>query len=90
MQISFDPLDHNYDADPVAANVKRRRKMSCCDGNCRQGRDCPHRTKSPGKALLHTILIVVLLFLFLVVGRIDYDAAVVSAQILQQGASNGR
>lgn len=66
--------------------------MECCDGNCRQGRDCPHRTKAkaPGKVLLHTILILVLLFLFGVFGRVDYDAAVVTAQIVNSAASNGR
>ena len=64
--------------------------MDCCNGNCQQERTCPHRTKSPGKVLLHTILIVVILFLFGVVGRMDYDAAQVTAKIVQQGASNGR
>jgi len=26
--------------------------MTCCNNNCRQGRDCPHRVSKPGAGVL--------------------------------------
>ncbi len=52
--------------------------MACCNHNCREGRDCPNR-RPADEAFFITVVIVVLLALFGVVGEIDYRTAVDTA-----------
>ena len=66
--------------------------MSKCTGNCYQGRNCTcgNGKRTNAVAALYTILILVVLFLVGVVGRLDYDAAKVTAQIARETASKTR
>jgi len=63
--------------------------MICCNGNCKQGRICPNR-KHKEASIPAWVLILLLILLSCFVGRLDYDAALVTEQISNSAASNGR
>lgn len=49
--------------------------MSCCNHNCRQGRDCPNRVRIAGYCVPVWAILLGILLLYGIVGQMDYEDA---------------